>query len=265
MLLLWLLYIGWAMQFALYMFVNRKWQDDEGELRAKLQLYNALDLPVQVLLFPGGGDLTLKSKSRSDEYADKKGLPHYNYVLQPHLRGFLYTLHILRSHKLEAIVDITVAYPDALPKTEVEFFKGRVPYEVCYYVRRYSLNSLPTSDEQLSEWLRQLWTDKEERLKYFYSNRKFPDKEQHTERRRSISKIYQAVLFFILTNVIVVLGLYHFSTITTIYLITAISWLLYKVVSNRGAIDQLLLHEIYSNKHVIDAAFDYQIPEHLIN
>lgn len=248
------------MQYALHIFLNRDWKDDKEELCNKLQIYNVFDLPVQVLLFPGGGDLTLKTKTRSDQYADKKGLPHYNYILHPHLKGFLYVINILRYHRLDSIVDITVAYPDALPKTELHFIKGRIPCEVCYYVKSYPLDSIPSDDEELCKWLQMVWLEKEERLKYFYTHRKFPDKEQQMERHGRLLGIYQTILFFIVTTVMVALMFYFFFYSTTMYFIVAISWLLYTVM-NTGGIDKLLLTEIY--KHVTVKSFDYQVPEQL--
>ena len=235
------------MQYALHIFVNRDWRDDKEELKNKLQIYNIFNLPVQVLLFPGGGDLTLKTKTLSDRYADEKGLPHYNYVLQPHLRGFLYIMNMLREHKLDAIVDITVAYPDALPKTEMHFIKGHIPCEVCYYVKRYPVNDIPHSDEQLCEWLRKVWSEKEDRLKYFYSHRQFPDKERQLEKHGSLSMLYQAILFIMITNLFVGVMFYYLFYCTLIYFTLAILWLSYRTVSE-GAVDKLLLCEIY--KHV---------------
>ena len=250
------------MQYALHIFVNRQWKDDKEELRNKLQIYNILNLPVQVLLFPGGGDLTVKTKTLSDQYADKKGLPHYNYVLQPHLRGFLYIINILRSHRLQSIVDITVAYPDSLPKTELHFIKGYIPHEVCYYVKCYPLASLPTDDEELCQWLRKVWSEKEERLKYFYTHRQFPDEEQQLEKHGSISSLYQAVLFPISVTIITGLLLYYIFYITLAYIAVTVGWLIYRIV-REGAIDELLLNEMY--KQFTVKSFDYQVPEKLIN
>ena len=45
------------MQYMCHMFITRHWPEDEKEFKKKLFYYNALDLPVQLLLFPEG-DLT---------------------------------------------------------------------------------------------------------------------------------------------------------------------------------------------------------------
>ena len=235
------------MQYALNIFVNRNWKDDEVELKNKLEIYNALDLPVQLLLFPGGGDLTLKTKTCSDQYADKKGLPHYNYVLQPHLKGFLYIINTLRSHGLDYIVDITVAYPDQLPKTELHFVRGHIPHEVCYYLKCYPLGNIPSSDDKLCDWLRMVWTEKEERLKYFYSHRQFPSEEQQLEKYGSIVGLYQAILFIMMSDLFIGVMLYYLFYYTLSYFIIALIWLLYRVIAN-GGVDTLLLNEIH--KHV---------------
>ena len=63
------------MQYACHIF-TRRWEDDEKEFKKNLFSYNAVDLPVQHLLFPEGGDLTSRSKAKSDSYADTNE-PHY--------------------------------------------------------------------------------------------------------------------------------------------------------------------------------------------
>ena len=252
------------MQYAMHIFVNRQWKDDQVELKNKLLFYNVLNLPVQLLLFPGGGDLTMKTKTLSNKYADKKGLPHFNYVLQPHLRGFLYIINILQSHKLDSIVDITVAYPDALPKTELHFVKGHIPREVCFYVRRYPLRNIPDNDEELCEWLRKVWTEKEERLKYFYFYRQFPNEEQQLEKYSSMSSLYAAITFLMVMITIGGMLLYYWFYATMISYVIGISWMIY-MIKREGGIDQLLLNSIYNHAYVSVKPFDYKVPEQLVN
>ena len=50
------------------------------------------------------------------------------------------------------------------------------PSEIHFHVRQFPSSSLPSSneDERLSDWLKQLWREKEERLKNFYTTKSFP-------------------------------------------------------------------------------------------
>ncbi len=40
---------------------------------------------------------------------------------------------------LDAIYDVTIAYPDNLPEREEDLKKGKLPKEVHFYIKRYFL------------------------------------------------------------------------------------------------------------------------------
>ena len=175
--------------------MHRKWEEDEEEMSTKLHFFNAIDYPVQLLLFPGGGDLTEKSKAKSDVFAESKGLPKYDYVLHPHTRGFVFAVATLKKSRLDSIVDITVGYPDQFPPTEAHFFLGTIPREVHYYVERFPVADLPNTETGLAEWCKERWRVKEERLRYFYQHRHFPHMEppvNHSSDTNNISNGHSA-------------------------------------------------------------------------
>ena len=163
------------MQFSNFLFIKRKWSLDEKEFHDKLFYLNSIDSPCQLLLFPEGGDMTHKSKKRSDSYADENSLPHYQYCLHPRTTGFVYVMNALRSGGLDAVYDVTIGYPDALPKTEVELAKGIMPQEVHFHIKSYDDKDLPHDDEHLGQWCKDRWEEKEERLMNFYSHKEFHD------------------------------------------------------------------------------------------
>ena len=157
-----------------HIFVSRRWELDEQEFRKKLFYYNALDLPVQLLLFPEGGDLTEKSKAKSHTYADTNGLKRYEHCLHPRARGFIYLMGALRSGQLDAVYDITVGYPDALAKTEGDFARGGcIPRDIHYNIRHFRPEDLPSDEEGLTQWLAEQWKEKEESLKLFHAHKRF--------------------------------------------------------------------------------------------
>ena len=69
---------------------------------------------------------------------------------------------------LDAIHDITVAYPKNIPQTERHLIMGHFPREIHFHVRRYPVASLPASAE-LQAWCQERWAEKEARLRDFYS------------------------------------------------------------------------------------------------
>lgn len=163
------------MQLSCFLFINRRWEQDKLEFQNKLYYFNAIDYPIQILLFPEGGDLTPRTRERSDAYAKSNNLPRYHYCFHPRTTGFKYAMNALRDGKFDAVYDITIGYPDALPKTEVDAFKGFYPREVHFHVKGYDNEDIPEDEEGMATWLKARWTEKEERLKEFYTHQEFRD------------------------------------------------------------------------------------------
>ncbi len=182
------------MQARNHFFLSRKWEVDETELQWKLNYLMATRSDYQLLMFPEGTDFNPKSKAISDAFADTNSLPKYKYVLNPKSTGFVYTLKKLRQYKIDAVYDVTVGYPDILAKTEVDMLKNsKIPREIHYHVIKYDTASLPEEDDDIEQWLRARWSEKEERLKSFYVHREFrnlPTDEEvtnHSSRTNGVS------------------------------------------------------------------------------
>lgn len=73
---------------------------------------------------------------------------------------------------LDAVHDITVAYPCNIPQTEKHLLLGDFPKEIHFHVQRYPVDTLPTSKEDLQLWCHKRWEEKEERLRSFYQGEK---------------------------------------------------------------------------------------------
>ena len=166
--------IGWAMQLRNFIFLTRKWSKDEAELDWKLNYLKVTNSAYQILMFPEGTDLTLKSCAISDNFAKEKNRPQFDYVLHPKTTGFKFALNALRKQKIDKVYDVTVGYPDIFAPTEKELvMEGRIPREIHYHIRSFDASSLPDTDDELDEWVGERWREKEERLRLFYAHRKF--------------------------------------------------------------------------------------------
>ncbi|XP_008056709.1 lysocardiolipin acyltransferase 1 [Carlito syrichta] len=160
---------GWAMQAAAYIFIHRKWKDDKSHFEDMIDYFCDIREPLQLLIFPEGTDLTENSKLQSNAYAEKNGLQKYEYVLHPRTTGFTFVVDRLRGGgNLDAVHDITVAYPHNVPQSERHLLQGDFPAEIHFHVRRYPVATLPASEEGLRLWCRQRWAEKEGRLRAFY-------------------------------------------------------------------------------------------------
>ncbi|XP_062980220.1 lysocardiolipin acyltransferase 1 isoform X1 [Elgaria multicarinata webbii] len=167
---------GWAMQVAAFIFIQRKWEEDRNHFENMLDYFCDIHEPLQLLFFPEGTDLTDNTKARSNNYAEKNGLQKYEYVLHPRTTGFTFIVERLRDgNNLDAIHDITVAYPQNIPQTEKHLLYGNFPKEIHFHVRRYPVQALPASREELQLWCQKRWEEKEERLRLFYEGKKYFD------------------------------------------------------------------------------------------
>lgn len=66
---------------------------------------------------------------------------------------------------IDTIDDVTIGYEGKFPIAEVDLLKGYFPKIVHFHIKRYNVNDLPTEDEQIGEWLKKCWDEKETRLK----------------------------------------------------------------------------------------------------
>ncbi|XP_028994571.1 lysocardiolipin acyltransferase 1 isoform X2 [Betta splendens] len=157
---------GWAMQVACFVFIQRRWDTDKKHLENMLDYFCDIREPLQLLLFPEGTDLTENTRSKSDAFAAENSLPKFEYVLHPRTTGFTFIVEKLRKgDNLDAVHDITVAYPKNIPQTERHLILGLFPREIHFHVRRYPVASLPSSSSDLEAWCRERWAEKEARLR----------------------------------------------------------------------------------------------------
>ncbi|XP_018618355.2 lysocardiolipin acyltransferase 1 [Scleropages formosus] len=161
---------GWAMQVASFIFIHRRWEQDRSHMSNMLEYFCDIREPLQLLIFPEGTDLTENTRARSHEFAEKNGLPKYEYVLHPRTTGFTFIVDMLRKgDNLDAVHDITVAYPQNIPQTERHLVLGLFPSEIHFHVQRHPVSLLPASTEGLQNWCQERWTEKEARLRSFYT------------------------------------------------------------------------------------------------
>nr|XP_032819766.1 lysocardiolipin acyltransferase 1 isoform X2 [Petromyzon marinus] len=114
------------------------------------------------------------TKARSDQFAEKNGLPKYEHVLHPRTTGFTHIVQRLHSGgKLDCVHDVTVAYPCSFPQNELQLLAGRFPHEIHFHVRRHPVSTLPLDSAGLAAWCCDRWLDKEAMLRSFYERGSF--------------------------------------------------------------------------------------------
>jgi lysocardiolipin and lysophospholipid acyltransferase len=159
------------MQLHHFIFINKKWIDDKEYIADSLRYLSETGPPVHLQVFPEGTILSKANKEQSHEYSEKNGLQKFDYVLNPRIKGFVQMVSTLRETGEVDVYDFTTGY---VGKYDITTLFGTLPKEVHYHVKHYPSSSLPSSDEGLSDWLKERWVEKEERLANFYQSHSFP-------------------------------------------------------------------------------------------
>uniref|UniRef100_A0A914Y0U5 Phospholipid/glycerol acyltransferase domain-containing protein n=1 Tax=Panagrolaimus superbus TaxID=310955 RepID=A0A914Y0U5_9BILA len=161
---------GWAMGSNAYMFLERSFENDSKRIDHLIEYYAKVGDNYQLLLFPEGTDKCPRATGRSKTFAEKKSITHYDYVLHPRISGFVHIIQKMRKENyIDHIYDVTIGFNDSIVQSEVDLITlGVAAKDVRFDIRKISINDLPTDDLELGLWLKNLWVEKEERLRKFY-------------------------------------------------------------------------------------------------
>ena len=174
--------IGWGMQFAQFIFLKRKWQDDKPGLAAHMQKLNKSNDPMWLMMFPEGTNLASSTRETSRKWAQKNGIKDGKHTLLPRSTGLQFMLQSLRD-SVEYLYDCTIAY-EGVPHGEfaqdiftvgASYFGGRPPKSVNMYWRRFRIKSIPLDDsKQFELWLRSRWIEKDKFIDVYLRTGRFP-------------------------------------------------------------------------------------------
>ncbi|CAD6592195.1 MAG: hypothetical protein ASARMPRED_006106 [Alectoria sarmentosa] len=174
--------IGWGMQFAQFIFLKRKWEQDKPRMAAHLQKFNDPKDPMWLMMFPEGTNLADSTREASKKWADKNGIEDMRHMLLPRSTGLQFILQELRQ-TVDYVYDCTIAY-EGVPRGEfaqdiftvgASYFGGRPPKSVNMYWRRFRVSSIPLDDPKIFElWLRSRWIEKDKFIEDYLRTGRFP-------------------------------------------------------------------------------------------
>ncbi|KAJ1991483.1 hypothetical protein GGI25_003466 [Coemansia spiralis] len=172
---------GWGMQFLDFIFLKRKWSEDEKIFAAHTQRIINHDDPTWLLIFPEGTVICNKRTAISDKYAEKMGLRRPEHTLLPRVSGSRVCLSKLRT-RVPYLYDLTIGYEGLkkgdIPEDEyglVSMYGKRVyPREVHIHVKRYPTSEIPEDEAGFTEWMYRVFVEKDERMGKFYKLGHFP-------------------------------------------------------------------------------------------
>ena len=167
------------MQAFCFIFLRRKWEEDESYITRAITHLLGYGYPYQYLLFAEGTDLSPSNLEKDTKFAEERRVTVYRYLLHPRTRGFEHLVELLRPFPNACIYDLTVAYEGINGYlTEKRLVTGDLPSAAHVDLRRIPLSSLPSGNAAVGEWLKSHWDAKEKQLAAFYASqpRAFPDR-----------------------------------------------------------------------------------------
>lgn len=178
-----------------------------------------------MVLFPEGG-FRCKRLETSQKFAKKNNLPILENVTLPRV-GAMQTIfdiigpphHITdKSYKeiqkdrskISWVLDITIGYPNGKPIDLLTIITGsRPPCETVLFYRVFPSYIVPREPELLSQWLYEIWVEKEVLLQDFYEFGSFGGKQCS---RLVGSKVQQDPLRFLVLHLFFITSSYiHYS------------------------------------------------------
>lgn len=181
---------GWSMRFFDFVFLNRKWEQDQAHFTKKLRGFVESKYPFCLLIFPEGTTLNNQALAKSESFATKLGVKPTSRVLLPRVLGMWEAVKALDS-SLDGIYNITVGYSGVKETDEPEkvftlrklFIEGITPEKVHYHLSYIPLKDIPReSADEFAEWLRDKYYEKDRLLDEFYRTGQFPNSRSITKK-----------------------------------------------------------------------------------
>ncbi|KAL6821350.1 acyltransferase domain-containing protein [Trichoderma camerunense] len=183
--------IGWGMTFYSFIFMSRKMATDQPRLAYRLKKLKQTRtdpsgkeyrIPMWLLLFPEGTNISGNGRRKSASWAEKKGWKDPEHVLLPRSTGSFFCLNELRG-TVEYVYDCTVAYEgvgrgkygENIFTLSSTYLQGRPPKSVNFYWRKFKLSDIPLDDaDEFDAWLRAEWYKKDALMEQYLTTGRFP-------------------------------------------------------------------------------------------
>ena len=154
--------LGWgAYLTGSNVYLRRNWTRDRSKLRESFANLLSSDRPFWLMFCPEGTRLTAKSLAASQAFNRQQQRPHFERVLSPRPKGFIAAVSMLRP-VLGAVIDVTISYSHRPPLFSHILHGAKITIDV--HVKVVPASALPSDEEELRDWLFDLFKEKDQLL-----------------------------------------------------------------------------------------------------
>ncbi|KAI4602724.1 hypothetical protein KJ359_007942 [Pestalotiopsis sp. 9143b] len=167
-------FLGWGLWAMGMPMVSRNWMRDQRELDRVFNGIVGRKWPTWLISFSEATRYTPEKYEETRIWCKENGRPLPKHLLYPRTKGFITTVrHLRKAPHVKAVYDLTIAYqhrdqfhkaPDMWETLKLPAITSGLGYKFHVHARRFPLEELPHTDEELAKWLEQRWIEKGEWL-----------------------------------------------------------------------------------------------------
>lgn len=177
--------VGWAMNVLSYIFLERNWEKDQSVIDKHLKRIITPHNPTFIGIFPEGTLFSKETNEKSIQYSLKNGLFSPKNVLMPRSLG-MRSMVSLHGSSLDGILNVTMGLLpcDSKYPSDVYSFTNfslciSSPKDICMHLSYIPPEEIPdpANHEKFSNWMNEIFRQKDERLERFYKEKSFVDSD----------------------------------------------------------------------------------------
>jgi hypothetical protein len=130
-----------------------------------------LQTPAWIINYVEGSRVTPKKLYDAQNFSRQRGYPVMDNVLLPRTKGFVSCVNEFRGSHIKYVYDFTIAYRylpnpkkfhQAPSMVRAHIHSLWPEYQFHVHCRRFAIEDLPQDEQELSDWLREKWAEKDQ-------------------------------------------------------------------------------------------------------
>ncbi|KAK8049717.1 hypothetical protein PG994_011447 [Apiospora phragmitis] len=163
-------FLGWGIWAIGMPMVTRNWMKDQRELGRVFNGIVGRMWPTWLVSFSEATRFTKRKYAEAKIWCEENDRPLPQHLLYPRTKGFVTTVqHLRKAPHVKAVYDLTIAYqrgdefleaPNIWETLSLPRISRGDGYKFAVHARRFPLEELPHTDEELVKWIEQRWIEK---------------------------------------------------------------------------------------------------------